>query len=114
MMGTIPESIDGANLTENAARLSFDQSLLDKRYLAAIGNSESVQSQIRSLTHAAGVPKLALERIKTIKVPLPPLETQEGIVGDLEAERRLVSANHDLMKRMEQHIQGAIARVWQG
>ena len=113
-MGTIPDELDGANLTENAARLSFDQSILDKHFLAAVGNGEMVQRQIRALTHAVGVPKLALERIKTIKIPLPPIGTQQAIVAEIEAEQALVSANRELVERMEQRIQDAIMRVWQG
>ena len=112
LMGTIPEDLDGANLTENAARLSFDQSILDKYFLAAIGNGELVQSQIRALTHAVGVPKLALERIKTIKIPLPPLAVQQSIAAEIEAERALVSANRELVARMERRIAAAIGRVW--
>ena len=114
MMGTIPESLDGANLTENAARLSFDHSLLDKHFLVAIGNSETIQSQMRSLTHAVGVPKLALERIKTIRFPLPSIDTQRAIVAENQAEQALVSPNRELVERMEQRIQDAITRVWEG
>ena len=114
LMGTVLDSLDGANLTENAAKLRFDPSVLEKRFLAEIGSSESIQTQIRALTHAVGVPKLALERIKTIKLPLPPLETQRAIAADIEAERKLVSANRELVERMEQRIQDTIARVWKG
>ena len=114
LMGTIPEELDGANLTENAARLSFDKSLLDKQFLAAVGSGELVQRQISALTHAVGVPKLALERIKTIKIPLPPLATQQAIVAEIEAEQALVSANRELVERMEARIAAAIGRVWSG
>ena len=70
LLGTIPDDLEGANLTENAAKLTFDKTRFDKRFLAIVGNDESVQNQIRSLTHAVGVPKLALERIKTLSFPL--------------------------------------------
>ena len=112
IMGTIPDHLDGANLTENAAKLSFDETRFDKRFLATIGNGELVQSQIRSLTHAVGVPKLALERIKTLRFPVPPIETQQAIVAEIEAERSLVAANRELVERMEGKIRAAIGRVW--
>ena len=111
-MGTIPDYLDGANLTENAAKLSFDETRFDKRFLSIIGNGEMVQSQIRSLTHAVGVPKLALERIKTLRFPFPPLETQQAIVAEIEAEQAIVAANRELVKRMEGKIRAAIGRVW--
>jgi type I restriction enzyme M protein len=112
LMGTIPASLNGANLTENAAKLVFDTNKIDKRFLAIIGNGISVQNQIRSLTHAVGVPKLALERIKMLRFPLPPLATQQAIVAEIEAEQALVAANRELIARFEQKIQATLARVW--
>ena len=112
LLGTVPEELDGANLTENAAKLVFDTGAIDKRFLSIVGNGEPVQSQIRSLTHAAGVPKLALERIKTLRFPLPPLATQQAIVAEIEAEQALVAANRELIARFEKKIQATLARVW--
>ena len=112
LMGTIPEDFDGANLTENAAKLMVDQHRLDKRFLSVIGNGEAVQEQIRSLTHAVGVPKLALRRIEMIRIPLPPLDVQKEIAAEIAAEQALVDANRELIERFEKKIQDAIARVW--
>ena len=52
--------------------------------------------------------------LKTLEIPLPPLSIQRSIVASIEAERALVSANRELMERMEQRIKDAIARVWEG
>jgi type I restriction enzyme M protein len=112
LMGTVPEDLNGANLTENAAKLVFDTREIDGRFLCVAGRGDAVQSQIRSLTHAVGVPKLALERIKTLTIPLPPLATQQAIVAEIEAEQALVAANRALIVRMEKKIQGVLARVW--
>ena len=113
LMGTIPEQLNGANLTENAAKLVIDQSQLDKDYLSIVGNGDGVQNQIRSLTHAVGVPKLALRRIETISIPLPPLDVQREVAEKVEAEQILVNANRELIERFESKIQDAIVRVWE-
>jgi restriction endonuclease S subunit len=47
-----------------------------------------------------------------IKVPVPPLATQQAIVAETEAEQALVAANRELIARFEKKIQAAIARVW--
>ena len=112
VMGTIPDDVDGANLTENAAKLSFDEARFDKKFLSIIGNGEPVQSQIRSLTHAVGVPKLSLERVKMLRFPLPPLEAQQQIVAEIAAEQALVNTNRELIARFEKKIQSTITRVW--
>ena len=98
LMGTIPENLDGANLTENAAKLSFDTTQFDKKFLSIIGNSDAIQRQIRSLTHAVGVPKLALERIKVLRFPFPPLKTQQALTAEIESEQSLVSSNQVLIE----------------
>ena len=90
MMGTVPPVLDGANLTENAAKLVVDGSRIDSRFLAIVGNSDPVQEQIRTLTHAVGVPKLALSRIKTLTIPLPPLEVQKEIVDEIEGYQKVI------------------------
>ena len=51
-------------------------------------------------------------QVKGFKIPLPPLETQQAIVAEIEAERALVSANRELVERMEGRIAAAVGRVW--
>ena len=49
---------------------------------------------------------------KEYKIPLPPLATQQTIVAEIEAEQALVTANRELIKRMEQKISTTLARIW--
>jgi type I restriction enzyme M protein len=91
IFGIIPEQLNGASLTENAAKLVFDKSQLNKSFLSYIGNSDQVQEQIKKLTHSVGVPKLALERIKTIQIPFPPLSTQEEIVSEIDSYQKIIN-----------------------
>ena len=46
------------------------------------------------------------------EIPLPPLETQQAIVAEIEAERALVDANRELITRFEKKIHDTINRVW--
>ncbi len=112
LMGTIPDSLDGANLTENACKLVFDNNIINKYFLATIGMTDFVQIQIKRLTHAVGVPKLSLERIKTIQIPLPSLSTQLAIVARIEREQSLVRANKELVEVFEGKIKEVVGRVW--
>ena len=114
LMGVIPDQLDGANLTENAAKLTIDDRKLDKGFLSIIGNGDYVRNQIRGLTHAVGVPKLALQRIETVTIPLPPLDVQRGIVTQVEEEEGIIEANRELIERFEKKIEAAVGRVWGG
>ena len=46
------------------------------------------------------------------EIPLPNIETQRLVTAELEAERKLVESNRELIARMEKKIETAIARVW--
>ena len=114
MFGTIPNELNGASLTENAAKLVIQQDKIDKNFLKYIGNSDYIQAQVKKLTHAVGVPKLALERIRTIEIPLPPLDIQREIVARIETERAIVEGNRELIRLYEEKVKKVIEKVWEG
>ena len=86
--------------------------LVDSRYLEYFLNSDTAYEQAISRSKSGTVTNLHLVDIKTIKIPLPTLETQQAIVAEIEAEQSLVAANRELIERMEGKIQAAIGRVW--
>ena len=59
-VGTIPDEIDGANLTENSDRLVFTS--LDKNWLVFTLSADTVQKQISYLTTQVAQPKLAIKK----------------------------------------------------
>jgi restriction endonuclease S subunit len=113
LTGVIPESLHGANLTENAAKIVITSpSILSHSYLAKVMQSTIVQDQIRSLTFAVGVPKLALERIKTLSIPIPPVAAQQAIVTRLESERAEMEMLRGMIVRLEAKIKSKVAALW--
>ena len=112
LSGTIPIQFDEAHLTENAAKLVISNGNCDSAFLAMILDQELVQTQIRDSTHAVGVPKLALHRIKQLQIPLPPLSDQKMIVDEIQSEREFVEGNRRLIERMEGKVREVVGRVW--
>ena len=47
-----------------------------------------------------------------IPLPFPDIAIQREIVAELEAERKLVEANRELIARMEQKMQAKLAEIW--
>ena len=91
LVGQVPESLDGANLTENAARIISTDSRIVPRYLMYALASTTCQSQIGRTTVRNAQPKLALTRLERIELPLPPtLDEQHEIVAILDAIDREV------------------------
>jgi type I restriction enzyme S subunit len=97
--GLIPEELDGANLTENAAKLVFrnSQDIL-KEYIVYALRSPQVQEQFRVKKTTAAQPKLALHRIASTSLPLPARDEQRRIVAYLDGLQSKV----DALKRLQE------------
>lgn len=80
-VGLVPEKFHNMNLTENADRLT--PYFINKEYLYRVLSSEPIQTQIREKTKKVGQPKLAIERLSELLLPLPPIEEQQRIVEKL-------------------------------
>jgi type I restriction enzyme S subunit len=86
VVGVVPDNLDGANLTENAAKIT-SLSFVEKKYICFWLSSNAGRSFVADKTIATTQPKLALFRIEVIPISLPPLAEQSRIVA--EVERRL-------------------------
>jgi len=93
LVGTIPDSLNGANLTENAARIIInDKQRLDKQYLVGFLASDRGQRQINARATKTSQPKLALARIRQLPLALPPLVEQRRIAHILYVVNRKIKA----------------------
>ena len=77
MAGVIPNKYDGANITENAVKLvPKTDGVLDGIFLAHYINSPGIQDYINERKMSVGVPKLAIFRIETMPLIIPPMNLQ--------------------------------------
>lgn len=115
LTGTVPDSLDGANLTENAAKIAFKpnwKNKIDKRFLVYLLQSPEGKTQINKRAYAAGQPKLALMRIKTIEIRFPTsLDIQKKLVTYLDKissetieTKRVLDSKAQLLNQLEQSI----------
>ena len=80
----VRESLEGVNLTENAAKLvPKNGTNYLPEFLALILQTPLAQTQIASQTGQVTIGKLALFRIERIVVPLPPLEIQKMFMAKM-------------------------------
>ena len=70
------------------------------------------KQHLNDIAPQAAQKNINIQILKGLTVPLPPLETQQAIAAEIEAERALVDANHELITRFEKKIQDTINRVW--
>lgn len=84
------------------------------RYLLEQIRSDLCVNQLIARMERGAYPSVNQGDMAALRLPLPPLETQEAIVAEIEAEQALVDANRDLINRFDKKIASAIARVWGG
>lgn len=92
-VGTIPAELDGANLTENADKLTNIK--CNKQFLLFLMQSNVVQNQIENSKTNNAQPKLAIEQIKQFDFFLPTLPEQKIIAQVLSAADKEI----DLLKQ---------------
>jgi type I restriction enzyme S subunit len=103
MVGQVPAHLGGANLTENAAKITglFG---IEAKHLVYWLASPKGREHISGSTIATTQAKLALFRIERIPVPLPPSAEQRRIIA--EVERRL-----SVIQRLDAEVVENLVRV---
>ena len=120
--GYVPIELDGASLTENACKLVLRPGI-DRNFVYYFTKSDGFTTQAGTNTRTAAQPKLALERLKTIKLPIPlSFPEQQRIVGLLdEAFAGLATAQANAEKNLqnaralfESHLQSVFTQRGEG
>ena len=109
IVGKVPKELDGANLTENADRITNITCSQD--FLLHVLMSPLIQNTIDSIQTVGAQPKLALTRIRKFTIPAPPLPEQVAIAAvltDMDAELALLeqrlAKTRDLKQGMMQEL----------
>ncbi|MCD8288284.1 MAG: restriction endonuclease subunit S [Porphyromonadaceae bacterium] len=114
VVGTIPSELNGANLTENAAKLVIkNKEEVAAKFLVYALQTKSAKEQIDSYTHAVGVPKLALERIREIKVYIPTIAKQNSIVYQVNTYEQAIEKAQAVMDGCATRIQAVLDKYLQ-
>jgi len=84
------------------------------KYLLFLLRTPIYRQKVVALSNRANITNISQDSIKSLIVPLPPLEIQRQIVTKIEAERALVEANRKLVEIFEKKIQAKLAEIWGG
>jgi type I restriction enzyme S subunit len=96
IVGKIPLELNGANLTENADRIT--NITCSRDYLLHVMGSPLIQNTIDSLRTVGAQPKLALTRIRKFLIPLPPTKAEQQAIAEA------LSDADALIEHLEQRI----------
>jgi type I restriction enzyme M protein len=106
--------VDGFVYPDLMIRICANERAILNAYLVAVLQSPTARTFVKGNASgsAGSMPKINQGIVRSIPIPLPPLSVQREIVAELEAERKLVEANRDLIARMEAKIKAKLAEVW--
>ena len=76
--------------------------------------TDVLQSQIKSLTVQAGVPKLAISRIESLKIYCPPLSEQEEFADKVEQINKYIAAQQEELEQFETLFQSLLQEAFTG
>lgn len=101
-VGMVPDTFNGANLTENAAKITDIDSSFNPRFLMYFLRSHLGQGQIAAKTGGTSQPKLALYRIEEIYCPKLPRDMQDEIVLAAKNYDDLIENNRRRIQLLEE------------
>ena len=96
--GIVPTELSGANLTENACKLELTGDA-STRFVYLFTRTRLFMDQAAKNTRTTAQPKLALSRLKTIRLPLPPLEVQTKLVNAVDELRDETQRLEDIFRK---------------
>ena len=102
-VGYCTKALNGANLTENAVRLTnFDKDKVDSKFLNYYLSQPSLKQYMENLAAGAAQAKLGIYKINKIKVLLPDVDTQKQIAYSIEKYDYIIENNNKRIKILEE------------
>jgi type I restriction enzyme M protein len=108
----VPEDHEPGIINPRLLKLTLNPEKITPTFFVTAFAQESVMSQVHGMSYGGTMDILSLKVLKNLRLPLPPLATQQAIVAEIEAEQALIAANRDLIARFEKKIHATLARVW--
>jgi type I restriction enzyme S subunit len=110
----VPPKLAGANITQSSARIRPNSKLIEPLYLKRAMKAPLFVKQCDDYQLGSAVPRLNLEDVRKLRVPLAPLNEQRRIVAKLEklfshvdtAQARLATIPR-ILKRFRQSVLAA-------
>lgn len=109
-VGSVPEHLDGANLTENAVKLvNFRE--MDQDFVKYFLLTTPVQQEMKYIASGAAQPKLGIYKIKELLIPFPSLIIQRRIASILSTYDDLIENNTRRIALLEESTR-QLYREW--
>ncbi len=101
-VGIVPQSLNGANLTENAVKLTKFKAFCSPLYISYVLSTSSYKNYMDIVAAGAAQPKLGLYKIQKIIIYLPDFLIQKRIASILSGYDDLIEVNNQRIKLLEE------------
>ncbi|MBF2719409.1 restriction endonuclease subunit S [Psychrobacter sp. NG254] len=108
----VPEDLEGANITQQTARLSFDEH--DANFFYSVMSSETGKKEIYRYAKSGVQPSLNLADIAKFKVPVPPFPEQQKIAKILSTWDKAISITERLIDNSTQQKKALMQQLLTG
>ena len=97
-------------ISQDSQGLILDRSRINPDYLTYV--LYPLVQRFKDNSQGTTIQGVTKKQLKSIKIPLPSLETQQVLVAQIDEEQSLVAANQQLIEIFQSKIDAAIACVW--
>ncbi|MGC1861345.1 MAG: N-6 DNA methylase [Methylocystis sp.] len=94
------------------AVLRSNNSRIIPKFLLESLRSDAAVDQMVSMMGKGSYPSINQKDVSMIRIPLPDLDIQRGIVAQIEEEQRLVKATGELVRLFDAKVKATINHVW--
>ena len=101
-VGIVTEILDGANLTENAAKISTNINVCNPNFLLCQLATPRNKFKFQQIAAGAAQGKLGLFKIKDFKILLPPINAQKNIADIYFTYTNLINTNRRRIQLLEE------------
>ncbi|WP_445713256.1 restriction endonuclease subunit S [Flavobacterium sp.] len=113
----VPKDLDGANLTQDSARISL-QKTVSNLFIAYVLKSKILQDIMDSVTKGVAVRGINIGDVRHLRIPLPSFEEQQEIVSRVEslfAKADAIEKQYETLKvKIENLPQAILHKAFKG
>jgi len=114
----VPPQLAGANITQSSARVKADTRIVSNNCLAWALRSTVLRRQFDAFRLGTGVPRLNIEHVRSLMIPVAPLVEQDVVLVEVEAKMSVVDVEENAieaaLKQAARLRQSILKRAFEG
>jgi type I restriction enzyme S subunit len=107
----VPDALERGIIVADVVRMRVPEGVFNKLMIVYALNSHSVQSQFRRLTKGTTRPRINLNHVRSVRLPVPPRAEQDRIVAEIEKQFTRLDAAVAALKRVQANLKRYRAAV---